>query len=250
MTQNRGSAGDPSRQPYSSDHTAPQRGGYGETIPLPPYGEPVYAQSDSGPPATVSGGPGAPVPPGRRRRTREIAAAVAVVVVAGAVFAYLLLSGSGGTSGANDAAKGPGGAFRPLPAAPGSAVSNLPSVPVPVLPSGSPARSGGPSLPASLPSSLPNGISLCGGAPNSLAVAVTYMQAAAVGFGNFAQSCVYPDTVRQATTDRVAGKLYAPATTDVNATSVPFRSTDGASTVTVTTAKRDGKFYVVGVQLG
>jgi hypothetical protein len=139
-----------------------------------------------------------------------------------------------------------GGAFG----TPGSGAANLPSVPVPALPSGAAGQPGGPSLPTSLQSSLPNGVSVCAGARNSLSVAVTYMQAAEVGFGSFAQSCVYPNTVSQATTDRIAGKLYAPATKNANATSVPFRSTDGTSTVTVTVAKRDGKFYVVGVRLG
>jgi hypothetical protein len=132
-------------------------------------------------------------------------------------------------------------------ATPGRGGSNLP---VPALPSGAAGQPGGSSLPTNLQGSLPNGVSVCAGAQNNLSVAVTYMQAAEVGFGNFAQSCVYPNSVSQATTDRIAGKLYAPATKDVNATSVAFRSTDGTSTVTVTTAKRDGKFYVVGVRLG
>ncbi|HLY34711.1 MAG TPA: hypothetical protein VKQ07_09270 [Jatrophihabitantaceae bacterium] len=88
---------------------------------------------------------------------------------------------------------------------------------------------------------------LCAHASNGLVAATTYIGAAESGVPT-AQSCVYRTAVAASMTRAIAGKLYAPLTTDVRATVIEFASTDGVTRLEVTTAKEsDGHFYVVGV---
>jgi hypothetical protein len=121
------------------------------------------------------------------------------------------------------------------------------------VPNGSTTPAPTPTFPTTLPSglpSIPGGVSICASATTSLGVATTYVAAAEVGFGTFAQSCVLPNTVSPAVTNSLGGKLFAPVTTDPVATSVQFQATDGHTKLTVSTSQRNGKFYVVGVKIG
>lgn len=111
--------------------------------------------------------------------------------------------------------------------------------------------SGNTDLPSQLPTALPGGASICASAESGRDAAVTYVGAAEIGGTGLAQSCVYQGAVPQATTAKIAGHLYAPRTTDPNASVIVFGTVDGSTQLTVTTAKQsDGKWYVVGVKLG
>jgi hypothetical protein len=114
--------------------------------------------------------------------------------------------------------------------------------------SGAPSDTG---IPTSLPSSLPSGLSICQSATDALSAAEAYIGAAEVGLTEFAQSCVYQNSVPVSVTTSLNGKLYAPETSSSSASQFVFTSTDGNSTVTIEVTKEsDGHFYVTGVQKG
>jgi hypothetical protein len=113
-----------------------------------------------------------------------------------------------------------------------------------------PVPSGGPALP-NLPSgigTLPAIASLCQGAESGFGAASTYMGAAEIGVPAVAQACVWHNSVPEAVTRSLFGKLWAPTTTDENAVVIEFASTDGTARVRITTAREpDGHYYVTGV---
>jgi hypothetical protein len=93
--------------------------------------------------------------------------------------------------------------------------------------------------------------SLCSGSTSGFGVASTYVGAAEIGVPQVAQSCVYHNAVPESVARSLGGRLYGPVTNDQNASVIVFKSTDGATTVTVTTAKEsDGNYYVIAVTIG
>jgi len=72
---------------------------------------------------------------------------------------------------------------------------------------------------------------------------------AELGYTDYAQSCVYKDTVSKATTASIKGTgstLYAPTGSSGNV--FEFASIDGSAHLRVTVTKQaDGKFYVTKV---
>jgi hypothetical protein len=104
-------------------------------------------------------------------------------------------------------------------------------------------------LPSDLPTSLPGGQSLCASFTSGYEVASAYVGAAEVGITDVAQSCVYQHRVPKSVTEGLKGKLFAPDTTSETPTAIVFKSTDGSTTLTVTTSRQsDGHFYVTDVK--
>lgn len=241
MNDDRGGDRDDRWVPTTSD-----RGNY-----VPIFGDPVYPPAAYGPdwsaygpdwsavPAVPSPMP-LPQPPGPRRGPRGRRGLLIGVGAVLAVGLAGLLAHTVASSGPS-AEPGPPSGVQALPPAP------VPSGPPATTPRGT---TGIPAAPGGVPSALPSGISICSGATNSLQAATTYVGAAEVGFGAFAQSCVYRGTVSIQVTQRLAGRLFAPQTTDVNAPVVTFESADGTETLRVSIAREpDGRLYVVGVDL-
>jgi hypothetical protein len=130
-----------------------------------------------------------------------------------------------------------------LPASSGSASQSLP-IAVPTLNVPSIAI---PTIPA-LPSGLTNP---CGFATSASTTAITYVGLAEIGQTDYAQSCVYHNSVPRSVTAglKVSGSgLYSP-TGDSNGSKIKFTSIDGKSTIEVTATKQsDGKFYITKVE--
>jgi hypothetical protein len=113
-----------------------------------------------------------------------------------------------------------------------------------------PAPSGIPTnLPTvGLPSDLPTLNALCGSAHHPIEAAVIYVGAAEAGVAQYAQTCVYQNMVPLSVTKGLSGKLYAPTTSDQDATVVHFKEAQGDGQLDVTVAKQaNGKFYIVKV---
>ncbi len=111
---------------------------------------------------------------------------------------------------------------------------------------GLPSSSG---LPTDLPSSLPGGLNICRGSTDALSAAEAYIGAAEVGLADFAQGCVYQNSVPLSVTTSLNGKLYAPTSPGSSGSQFVFKSTDRSSTVTIKVTKEsDGHFYITGVQ--
>jgi hypothetical protein len=146
------------------------------------------------------------------------------------------------------------------------ALENLPSGVPTGLPSGlptGPAASGFPTgsgiptdtgfptgsgFPTSLPSSLPGGLSICSGSTTAVAVAQAYLGAAEIGLAQYAQTCVYQNSVPLSVTSSIDGKLYAQDSSSSTASEFVFKSTDSSSTVKITITKEsDGHYWVTGV---
>ncbi len=125
--------------------------------------------------------------------------------------------------------------------------SGLPSAP---SASGLPSGSDGPSSPnTDLPSSLPGGLSICQGSRDALSAAEAYIGAAEVGLAQFAQSCVYQDSVPLSVTTSLNGKLFAPDSPNSGGDTFVFKAVDSSSTVKVKVTKEsDGHYYITGVQ--
>jgi len=158
-------------------------------------------------------------------RARIIAVAAAGVAVAAAATSYVLVANAGSTVHGSPS----GGSTNGVPSrggAPGAATTP-------------PVSNGGPTQ---------LNAALCKFSHSGLEVAATYVGAAESGLAASAQSCVYRNTVTLAVTRSIAGKLYAPLTTDARASVIQFGSTDGLTRLAITTAKEsDGHYYVVGV---
>jgi hypothetical protein len=124
---------------------------------------------------------------------------------------------------------------------PAGAPTGLPSVPT-TGSSGFPSSSG-------IPTDLPSGLSICQGTTDALSAAEAYVGAAEVGLTQFAQSCVYQNSVPLSVTTSLNGKLYAPVSQGSGGSQFVFKSTDSSSTVTIKVTKEaDGHFYITGVQ--
>ncbi|HEY2167123.1 MAG TPA: hypothetical protein VGH01_08155 [Jatrophihabitantaceae bacterium] len=150
-------------------------------------------------------------------------------------------------------------AINALPNEPSSIPSGFPTGALPSALAPRPATSGPipsgaatiPSVPGVGPVTVPGIASLCQGAASGYGVATTYVGAAEIGVPVVAQACVWHNAVAASVTRSLGGKLFAPQTTDENASVITFHSTDGDTTVTVTTAKEpDGHYYVTGVTVG
>ncbi len=155
------------------------------------------------------------------------------------------LPGLGGTSATPSAS-------TPSATAPGGGPTfSLPtSIPSGLLPSGIPS--------GILPSNIPGALNFCASSSDALTPAEAYIGAAEVGLGPIAQTCVYHDVVPRSVADGLNGKLYAPDGEDRSGGNgkgpkgvYVFKSLDGNSTVTITTARQsDGKYYVTDVKVG
>jgi hypothetical protein len=136
---------------------------------------------------------------------------------------------------------------KALSTIPTGAATGLPSLPS-TGNSGFPTDTGLPST-SGIPTDLPSGLSICQGSTDALSAAEAYVGAAEVGLTQFAQSCVYQDSVSLSVTTSLTGKLYAPASPGSGGSQFVFKSTDSSSTVTIMVTKEsDGHFYVTGVQ--
>jgi hypothetical protein len=140
----------------------------------------------------------------------------------------------------------------------------------PGFPSTAPSASGTPSFPVGLPSitvpsvsvpsinvpsinlpSLPSGFSNpCGFATTAHTAAITYVGLAEIGQTDFAQGCVYKNSVAKSVTTslKTSGSgMYSPGAEAGSKTE--FTSIDGSSTIEVTATKEsDGKFYITKVE--
>ena len=104
-----------------------------------------------------------------------------------------------------------------------------------------------PSL-SNLPS-IPGGFNACSAGATAQSAATEYVGMAELGYADYAQSCVYKDTVPKATTASIKGSgstLYAPTGSSGN--TFEFSSIDGSSHLRVTVSKEpDGHYYVTKV---
>ncbi|MDT4978522.1 MAG: hypothetical protein QOG07_401 [Pseudonocardiales bacterium] len=132
---------------------------------------------------------------------------------------------------------------------PSGVPSGLPSgLPTGPTDSGFPSASGVPSS-SGLPTDLPGGLNICQGSTDALSAAEAYIGAAEVGLTQFAQGCVYQNSVPLSVTTSLNGKLYAPTTPGPAGSDFVFKSTDSTSTVTIKVTKEsDGHFYITGVR--
>ncbi|PZS27841.1 MAG: hypothetical protein DLM58_18215 [Pseudonocardiales bacterium] len=137
--------------------------------------------------------------------------------------------------------------------------TGLPSAPTdsgPPTDTGSPSDTGAPTdtgFPSSsgLPSGLPSGISICSASSSALTAAEAYIGAAEIGLTDYAQSCVYQNSVPASVTASLKDTLYVPPSGASSGDTFVFKSVKGDSTVTVKITKEaDGHFYVTGVQKG
>ncbi|MEP7019629.1 MAG: hypothetical protein ABI808_03190 [Pseudonocardiales bacterium] len=138
--------------------------------------------------------------------------------------------------------------------------TGLPSAPsntvLPPTDTGSPSDTGAPTdtgFPSSsgLPSGLPSGISICSGSSSALTAAEAYVGAAEIGLTDYAQSCVYQNSVPASVTASLKDTLYVPPSGASSGDTFVFKAVNGNGTVTVKITKEaDGHFYVTGVQKG
>jgi hypothetical protein len=136
---------------------------------------------------------------------------------------------------------------KALSTIPTGAATGLPSVPT-TGNTGFPTDTGLPSS-SGIPTDLPSGLSICQGSTDALSAAEAYVGAAEVGLTQFAQSCVYQNSVPLSVTTSLSGKLYAPVSPGSGGSQFVFRSTDSSSTLTIKVTKEsDGHFYITGVQ--
>lgn len=134
----------------------------------------------------------------------------------------------------------------------GNSVGALPSGAPASLPAGLPTLSA-PSL--NLPSiqvpSIPAFSNPCGFATAARSAAITYVGLAEIGQTDFAQGCVYKNSVPKSVTNglKTSGSgLYSPTPGGSGATT-QFKSIDGSSTLEVTATKEgDGKFHITKVE--
>jgi hypothetical protein len=96
-------------------------------------------------------------------------------------------------------------------------------------------------------------ISPCSFSPSAEDAAVTYVGMAQFGQTEYAQLCVYHDTVPRSVTAKLqttdSGRLYSPS--GISGSMVRFTSIDGTSHLTVTATKEpDGRYYITKVQTG
>jgi hypothetical protein len=118
-------------------------------------------------------------------------------------------------------------------------------------PTDMPTDTGAPSD-TGLPSGLPSGINVCAAAADALATAEAYVGSAEIGLAEFAQSCVYQNSVPLSVTKSLDGTLFIPPTsTDRNAGEFAFTPVSGGSATKVKVTKEpDGHYYVTGVETG
>ncbi|MDT4937653.1 MAG: hypothetical protein QOG80_1324 [Pseudonocardiales bacterium] len=104
---------------------------------------------------------------------------------------------------------------------------------------------------ATSPTGIPTDLALCAQSTSGYAAASIYVSAAETGIAGLAQSCVYQHSVPASITDSLAGKFFAPQTTDTTAGDITYVSIDGTTVITVHTDKEPGcRYYVVGVTTG
>jgi hypothetical protein len=141
-------------------------------------------------------------------------------------------AGPTGTSGPSD--------FPSETTAPSGLPTEVPSLPSSELPNASDL----PSIPAGA------GFNVCGTKGTGEDAATTYVGMAELGYTDYAQACVYRNSVSKATTASIKGNggttLYAPS--GGSGDTYQFTSVDGNSHVTVTVAKEsDGQYWIVKV---
>lgn len=135
-----------------------------------------------------------------------------------------------------------------LATAPSTQPSAVPSVLLPrhTTGPGQPAQPGRTAVPTGTAAAA-----LCTDSTSSFGVAQTYVGLAEIGVPQAAQACVYQGRVPVSVAAQLKGKVFLSTTEDQHAAVIDFRSTDGSTRLTVTTAKEpDGNYYVTAVSVG